>query len=334
MHSFDLVVLAELNPDVIVACEPGQVRFGQVEQIVEHAELTLGSSGAITASAAAAQGLRVSLCGVVGDDQVGALTTDMLSARGVDTTPVVRRAGRATGMTLVLSAADGDRAMLTFPGTMADLAAPDIDTDFLAAARHVHVSSIFLQAALQKDLPELLGLARRSGVSTSLDTGWDPAERWTAALPLLPHLDILLPNAAEALHLAEALTGSPAPDAVSAARTLAEAGPCVAVKLGARGAVVVEAGAGRAVAVDADAVDPVDTTGAGDNFDAGFITAFLEGASASDAGARAVSSGSIAVLGHGGTGRLASRDEARAGAAGLAIRPIASGDRLMSSGTE
>ena len=76
----DLLVLAELNPDVLVAAGDVDVRFGQVEQLVENATITLGSSGAITAVAAAAQGLRVAICAVVGDDQVGAWTTDMVAS--------------------------------------------------------------------------------------------------------------------------------------------------------------------------------------------------------------------------------------------------------------
>ena len=82
----DLLVLAELNPDVLVAAGDIDVRFGQVEQLVDKAAITLGSSGAITAAAAAAQGLRVAVCAVVGNDHVGSWTTDLLAAQGVDVT--------------------------------------------------------------------------------------------------------------------------------------------------------------------------------------------------------------------------------------------------------
>jgi sugar/nucleoside kinase (ribokinase family) len=330
--TFDLVVLAELNPDVIVACEPDQIRFGQVEALVDGAVLTLGSSGAITASAAVAQGLRVALCGVIGDDPIGATTLELLAQRGVDTSFVVRRAARATGLTIVLRRRDGDRAMLTFPGTMAELGRADIPVQLLRSTRHVHVSSVHLQRALQPDLPGLLAAARAAGATTSLDPGWDPDERWTAALPALAHLDYLLPNTAEALGLAHALTGATPADAIAAAHALAAAGPRVVVKNGARGAVAV--GPEGSLEVLAKRVDPVDTTGAGDNFDAGFIAASLDHVAPDAAVARGVASGSISLSGHGGTGRHATRDEAIALAAELApASPVPAGSPAVPTPT-
>ena len=97
----DLLVLAELNPDVLVSSGDVDVRFGQVEQLVEKATITLGSSGAITACAAAAQGIRVAVCAVVGDDPIGEWTTEQLRGHGVDVSGVIRRPGRQTGMSIV-----------------------------------------------------------------------------------------------------------------------------------------------------------------------------------------------------------------------------------------
>jgi sugar/nucleoside kinase (ribokinase family) len=297
----DLLVLAEVNPDVVVACADA-VSFGQVEQLVDSATLTLGSSGVITAAAAAAQGLRVAVCGIVGDDPVGRLTVELLAATGVDASGVLVRPGLRTGMTVVLTRPGGDRALLTFPGTMNALTSADVDPDRLAGARHVHVSSVFLQTGLQPRLGEVLHTVRAAGGTTSLDPGWDPAQHWQAARDVLAELDYLLPNAAEAVRIAEV------DDAVTAAVALHDRGPAVAVKLGADGAVL--AGPDGLLRAVANPVDPVDTTGAGDNFDAGFLAARLDGASWSDAVARAVACGTVSVGGQGGTGRLAGRDEA------------------------
>lgn len=316
-RALDLLVLAELNPDVVVDCAPGAVRFGQVEQLVNSAALTLGSSGAITASAAAAQGLRVAVAAVVGDDPAGRFVTGLLATRGVDTSPVATHTGRATGLTVVLTAPGGDRALLTFPGTMADLRAADVPDDLLRSVRHLHVSSVYLQRGLHDGLPALLGRAHAAGATTSLDPGWDPGEGWSAALPALAALNVLLPNAAEALALATALTGTTPADVPAAAAVLAKSGPAVVVKAGADGAVV--AAGGTRGLVRARAVEPVDTTGAGDNFDAGFLTAWLDGLPVLTAAARGVASGSISVTGRGGTGRHASRDEAAAVAESLPI---------------
>lgn len=332
----DLLVLAELNPDVLVAAGDVDVRFGQVEQLVEHASITLGSSGAITAAAAAAQGLRVAVCAVVGDDQVGAWTTELLAGQGVDVSCVVRRAGRPTGMSVVITRPDGDRAILTFGGTMTELSAADVPHDRLRAASHVHASSFFLQEGLRADLPDLFGAARAAGASTTLDTGWAPKGDWAAVKPVLCQVDYLLPNAAECSKLAAAigwhhpgrLDGRPgdrrderhddedqAELARGAAEALREQGPALAVKLGVAGGLVV--GPEGATLVHGRPVAPVDTTGAGDCFNAGFIAGLLDSSTPTESLKRAVSSGAIAVTGWGGTGRLASRDEALRAAAGL-----------------
>ncbi len=177
----DLLVLGELNPDVLVSAGEVDVRFGQVEQLVDNATIALGSSGAITAAAAAAQGLRVAVCAVVGDDPIGAWTTELLAGYGVDVGCVVRRAGHQTGLSVVMTRPDGDRAILTYSGTMSELSRTDVPADLVRAARHVHASSFFLQRGLQADLPALFEEARIAGATTSLDTGWAPHGEWANA---------------------------------------------------------------------------------------------------------------------------------------------------------
>ncbi|HYS30970.1 MAG TPA: PfkB family carbohydrate kinase, partial [Streptosporangiaceae bacterium] len=189
----DLLVLAELNPDVLVSSGDVDVRFGQVERLVDRATITLGSSGAITACAAAAQGLRVAVCAVIGDDPIGEWTAEQLRGHGVDIAGVIRRPGRQTGLSVVLTRSDGDRAILTYVGTMPELTSADIAPDRLRSARHVHVSSFFLQGGLQAGLADLFGAARQAGATTSLDTGWAPAGEWASAGPALRHVHYLLP---------------------------------------------------------------------------------------------------------------------------------------------
>src|SRR5260370_22992439 len=104
----DLLVLGELNPDVLVSAGEVDVRFGQVEQLVDNATIALGSSGAITAAAAAAQGLRVAVCAVVGDDPIGAWTTELLAGYRVDVGCVVPRARPHTGLSVVMAPPDRD----------------------------------------------------------------------------------------------------------------------------------------------------------------------------------------------------------------------------------
>jgi sugar/nucleoside kinase (ribokinase family) len=66
---------------------------------------------------------------------------------------------------------------------------------FLSQARHLHHGSYFLLDRLQPRIPEILQQAKKSGLTTSLDTNWDPAEKWNGRLhEALAHTDIFLPN--------------------------------------------------------------------------------------------------------------------------------------------
>ena len=269
MPSFDLVVLGDVNPDLVLSgdVEPA---FGQAERLADDARLTVGGSGAIVACGAARLGLRVALCGVVGDDLFGRWIREEIGGRGVDVTGLVTGPTLPTGLSVVLSTSN-DRAILTFPGTIPTLGVDSVDRDLLAEARHVHVSSYFLQRTLTLDLPPLLDKAHAGGATTSIDPNWDPDESWNGGLRLaLSHTDVFLPNREEAVRIA----GSP--DVDDAALELARTAKLVVVKLGAEGATAYE-GTTRIRAPASPAPEVVDTTGAGDSFDAGFLASWLAG---------------------------------------------------------
>jgi sugar/nucleoside kinase (ribokinase family) len=265
---FDLLVLGDANPDLVLTgdVEPA---FGQAERLVDGARLTIGGSGAIVAAGAARLGLRVGFCGVVGDDPFGLFLRNELERRGVDVEGLVVDAARPTGLTVVL-ARPNDRAILTHAGTIADLRTDLIDPARVERARHVHVSSYFLQQSLAPELPALFTRVRTGGATTSVDPNWDPSERWDGGLrDLLGHVDVFLPNATEATRIA----GIDELD--DAALALAERAGVVVAKAGAGGALA--AHGGRLVRAAARTIDALDTTGAGDAFDAGYLASMLAG---------------------------------------------------------
>jgi sugar/nucleoside kinase (ribokinase family) len=263
----DVLVLGELNPDLLLSGPGITPRFGQVETLVDHAGLALGSSGAIFAVGAAKLGLRTTMAGLVGDDTFGDFVTLQLRKHGVGIEGIVADATVTTGLTVILNRGE-DRAILTHLGAMAQMTASRVDTRLLARARHLHVTSYFLQRSLQRGLPELLQLAKDNGTTTSLDTNWDPAERWDDAVhDVLRLVDTFLPNEAEAM----AITGTDTPQA--AAEALSRIVPCVVIKRGALGA---QARCdGQEFAAHPPRVVVCDTTGAGDSFDAGYIYGLL-----------------------------------------------------------
>jgi sugar/nucleoside kinase (ribokinase family) len=268
MTDYDVLVLGEINMDLVLRADQIAPRFGQ-ESLVDDATLTLGSSSAIFACGAARLGLHTGFIGVVGDDHFGRLALRAMAERGVDVAPVTIDPAIKTGITVSLSA-PSDRAMLTYTGAIAALTPEHVDRALFAQARHLHVGSYFLQTGLRPGLPGLLAGAHALGLPVSMDTGWDPAERWDGGLrKALALVDLFLPNAAEACAIARKR------HVEAALASLAQVVPVVAVKLGAEGAV------GRRGDETARAAPPavrvVDTTGAGDTFDAGFVYGYLAG---------------------------------------------------------
>ena len=174
-----------------------------------------------------------------------------------------------------------------------------MDAGLLTRVRHVHSASMFLQPKLAPHLPEVFRRARAGGATCSLDTNWDPAERWTGVLPLLEHTDVLLPNVIELL----ALTGGL--DLDDAARRVVSLGCAVALKNGASGGILWTET--ETMTEPASPVEAVDTTGAGDSFDAGFISAMLDGLADRLRLERAVLCGSLSTRGFGGTAAQATR---------------------------
>jgi sugar/nucleoside kinase (ribokinase family) len=171
-----------------------------------------------------------------------------------------------------------------------------VDDALVARARHVHAGSVFLLDSARPDLPALFAAARAGGATTSADCNWDPSGEWDGGLrALLRETDVFLPNAAEAMRIAGV------DDAEAAARAIVAFGPrVVAVKLGGDGALAVTA-RGELARGPALPVVPVDTTGAGDSFDAGFLAAWLAGRPLAACLALGIACGSLSTLGVGGT---------------------------------
>jgi sugar/nucleoside kinase (ribokinase family) len=152
---------------------------------------------------------------------------------------------------------------------MAELRTSDIPDSLLNQARHLHVASYFLQTKLQTDLPDLFRRAHSLGLTTSLDTNYDPSEKWQGFDELLSVTNIFLPNSTEA----KSLTGLENID--EAATSLGRKVEVAAIKLGAEGALGVAPS--QKLKVPSISVNVVDTVGAGDSFDAGFIYGYLQG---------------------------------------------------------
>jgi sugar/nucleoside kinase (ribokinase family) len=298
----DVLVLGDLNPDLVLR---GDVvpRFGQAEQLLDAATLVLGGSAAIMAHALARLGRTTRLAALIGDDNFGDIVIELLTAQGVDTQAVSKDPDRPTGLTVVLSQGQ-ERAVLTFPGTIAaltvDHAIAALESAARDGARHLHVSSLFLQPSLAAGLAVVFERAHTLGLSTSLDPNFDPAQRWVGVEELLPHLDVFLPNRSETLAIAERIAGQSFDDVAAAGLLLASRGPVVVITDGRNGAQQVNPD-GTQFRDAGDPVEAVDTTGAGDTFAAAYLDSLLRGLPAAECLRRAVLAGALSTSAIGGT---------------------------------
>ena len=298
---FDVLVIGELNVDFILCGADIAPAFGQREKLVQDATLALGSSAGIFASQAARLGLRTALVGVVGADLFGEYVLRTLHDRGVDTHACITMPDLKTGASVILAPTGGSRAILTYSGSIGALRPEQIDRAIFAGARHLHLASYFLLDGLRASLSQLLVQARHAGMTISLDTNWDPTERWQVD-EILPLCDVLLPNEVELIAIAGAA------DVGAALARLARRDNVIAVKQGARGAIATRGG--ESVHCEARVVDVVDTTGAGDSFDAGFVFGLLHGWSLADTLKLACACGSLSTRSVGGVASQPTLEEA------------------------
>jgi sugar/nucleoside kinase (ribokinase family) len=293
MSRFDVTVAGELNLDLIFYGVP-EVLPPERELLAEHMLLTLGSSSAILAHNLSALGARVGFQSKIGEDPLGGIALEWLSTGGVDVSRVRRsKHGTQTGLTAILQHG-GWRNIITYPGTIFELTLEDLDLDYLSDSRHFHFCSFYLQRGLRPHVVELFRRIKAAGLTISLDPNDDPDDEWQNGLDeLLRYVDVFLPNAREA----RKITGANAiEDAIS---RLAKSVPIVVVKLGAEGAIA-QRGNERFIspALKVEAVDPV---GAGDSFDAGFLSQYVRNANLARCLTHANLAGAFSTTRPGGT---------------------------------
>ena len=264
---FDVITAGDVFVDIVLSGFPAWPQPGE-EAFAEQLHRAAGGGASITACGLAKLGARVAIAAAVGDRD-GSWLIEELSASGVDPRLIHRESDTSTGLTVSVSNA-GDRAFFTYGGANHRL--PELLVDprvwrELSRARHVH-----LACPMAPDLlAELVAYLHTEGCRVSLDVGWQVD--WLKSprsLDALREIDLFLPNEREA----QLMTGQDEPEAVL--RELDQAGlQGAALKRGAQGAMLLWRGE---IFKDAPAqVTVMDTTGAGDCFNAGFIFAWLQG---------------------------------------------------------
>jgi len=273
-RSYDVITIGDMCVDLIMDLGDATPQFGQVEQWVSDYFMEMGGSACIFACQSAKLGLKTGLFGRVGPDPAGALMLKRLNESGVDTRLVIEDSALKTGLGVSLCKPDGDRSILTYGGSLNAVYAGDITDNFLRLGRHLHYCSYYLQTNLQPAVPAMLRRAWELGLTVSLDTNWDPAETWDGGLrESIGQVDLFFPNENEALAITRQ---DRLVDALKVLHSWGRPDLVVVVKRGANGALV--STTDGQVFVPVQPVESlVDTIGAGDSFDAGFLGGWLRG---------------------------------------------------------
>jgi len=290
---FDVLVVGELNVDLILNKIEKFPEVGK-EVIANEMTLTLGSSSAIFASNISSLGAKTAFIGKIGKDKFGDIVLESLQKNKVDTSLIIIDPHVGTGATVVLSV-DEDRANTTYPGAMYELTINDISDDSLKKARHLHFSSYFLQPGMWGYIGQLFKRAKQFGLTTSFDMQWDPNETWDLDVAdVLPNVDVFLPNEEEIKFLSRQKTVEEAIQALKQYTNI------LVVKRGNKGSMVFC----QDQLFDLPPflnTQVVDTTGAGDSFNAGFIYQFINGHSIADCQRFGNLTGAVSTTQAGGT---------------------------------
>lgn len=271
MSTKELLVIGELNVDLILNQIDGFPKIG-TEILAKNMSLTLGSSSAIMAANASAIGVDTYFCGLIGSDDFGSFILKSLESKGVATDFIQKTTAHQSGITVVMNYHQ-DRANVTYCGAMEALTYSKIPWEDIQGFKHLHLSNFFIQKGIRPDIVKIFKKAKSLGLTTSLDLQWDPENRWDFDYKnCLQYVDVFMPNEAEL----KALTKSE--NLEDALMAIAPYANISVIKLGEKGSLA----AYKEKQISAPAYtnpNPIDTIGAGDSFNSGFIKKFINGSS-------------------------------------------------------
>jgi sugar/nucleoside kinase (ribokinase family) len=291
--TIDVLTMGDLCVDMILSGDGVVPEFGQKEKLIDDYSLEMGGSCSIFACQTSKLSLRTVIVGKVGYDPFGQVIYKTLGSSGVITEYVIKDHTQKTGITTILNTGK-DRAMLTYNGTIDAVEREDIPDELLKSVRHLHIGSYFLMKKIQPYYIDIIKKVKKYGTTISLDTNWDPEEKWDDGIwDIIPYVDIFLPNENEI----KAITGKGSLS--KAVDRLKDIIPIIAIKKGKDGAEV--HANGKVYYAQAIPVDVLDTVGAGDSFDGGFLYGFLSGMDIGECAQLGCICGSLNTRAAGGT---------------------------------
>ena len=272
MKKYDVLNIGIIVADIPVKLPVSTLDFKADTIRVSEIDMTAGGDAANSSIVLAGLEKKVALLGALGNDGTGNLVRGIIKSKGVDTGYVRMKEGVQTSISIVLVNSEGDRTFVCTRGNNMTLCLQDLDFSLIGQTRHINLSSLFAHPLLEKEGIAFFQAAKDAGVTISADVGHDNYHTgFEGVARLLQYIDLFMPSYAEASYM----TGETEPKRMADYFVRNTGEKIVVIKLGAEGCYVYEKGKGYSV--PAFQVNSVDTTGAGDNFVAGFISAHLDG---------------------------------------------------------
>ncbi len=270
---FDVVCIGILVCDVIakpVDKIPDQGKLGLIERI----ELHTGGCAVNTAIDMARIGLDVAVIGKIGNDGFGEYISRILKSEKVDVKGLVIEKEISTSASVVLSDTSGERTFLHSLGANAVFTDRDVDFQIIKDSRIILVAgSMLLPSFDGEPCAGVLKKAKDMGKFTAMDTAWDSKGRWMKILePCMRYIDLFIPSYEEAV----ALSGKNEPEEICDV-FLSMGVKISVIKLGKNGCFIKAENGEKHLIPTYSNINPIDTTGAGDAFVAGFLTGWTKG---------------------------------------------------------
>lgn len=287
---WDVYVYGDVNIDLVVPGVSSLPKPGQEDEVPVMDTYVGGA--ALFALGIGKLGLHPVFQGEVGDDCYGELIRKEFAAKNIDDSLLGTSRTEKTGISISFTN-EKDRSFLTYRGTNAGISIDKVDIEGVKNASHIHMTGYEGSKNHAAYLSLLKRVKAETEATVSFDLGWDPTGEWNPQIKeLFPYIDVLFMNETEAIHYGRTKT------AQEAAREFAKDCDRVVIKLGSSGSFAIENG--KEVFLPAYRVKAVDTTGAGDSFNAGFVYGFLTGKGLEECLACGNACGALNVTAYGG----------------------------------
>jgi sugar/nucleoside kinase (ribokinase family) len=288
---WDAFIYGDVNVDIVI---PGVEHFpkpGQ-EDVVDIMNTYVGGGAALFTLGLGKLGLYPVFQGTIGDDCYGKFILDELKEKHVDNSLLKISDINKTGISISFTN-EKDRSFLTYRGTNDEINLDSIQIEQVKEAKHIHVTSYAGSKNHQQYLNLLKKVKEDNDTTVSLDVGWDDTGEWYQGIyELFPYIDVLFMNETEAIHYGRKQS------AMEAITDFSKHCNLVVAKLGKEGSIAISDG--KVYEAKPYQVTAVDTTGAGDSFNAGFIFGFIKGKTIMECLKYGNGCGALSVTAYGG----------------------------------